>query len=303
MRIGLFGGSGAHTIEEVVERARTAHAHGFDTFWLAQVMGLDAMTALAIVGREVPEIRLATAVVPIQGRHPLPLAISALTVADAVGPGRFTLGLGVTHPSVSENWFGVPYRGIVDMCGDVLVALEGFFSEQRRADVDSERFSVHASVAVRAEAPGIILAAMGPRMVRLAGTHTDGTLTWMSGPVSVKRVADQLREAAAAAGRPDPRVAVGIPVCVTDDVDATRVQMAKYMDMAANMPAYRRQLEIEGVEQPVDIAVIGDEDEVDRQLQRFVDAGTTELCANLVGSHDDVERTMQHLARRNRSAG
>lgn len=302
MRIGLFGGSGAHTVDDVVSRARTAQELGFRTFWLAQVTGLDAMVALAVTGHEVPEIELATAVVPIQGRHPLPLALSALTVADAVGPGRFTLGLGVTHPSVSESWFGEPYRGIVDTCADVLVALEGFFSDARRADVDSDRFSVHAATPIRAQAPGIVLAAMGPRMVRLAGRHTDGTLTWMSGPVAVRRVAEQLRDAAADAGRPEPRVAVGIPVCVTDDVEATREMMSKYMDMAANMPAYRRQLDIEGVERAVDIAIVGDEAEVDRRLAEFAAAGATEICANVIGTPGDVERTMAHLSDLCRSA-
>jgi 5,10-methylenetetrahydromethanopterin reductase len=298
MRIGFFGGSDAPTLDAVVASAQRAHERGFDTLWLPQVTGLDALVALAVVAREVPTIELATAVVPIQGRHPLPLALAALTVADAAGPGRFTLGLGVTHPSVSEGWFGVPYRGIVDACGEVLAALQGLFSEARRADVDGEHLRVHASTTIRAAAPGIVLAAMGPRMVGLAGTHADGTLTWMSGPEAVRSVAARLHVAASAAGRPAPRVAVGIPVCVTDDAPSRRAEMARYMDMAARMPAYRRQLDIEGVAQPVDLAVVGTEAEVDEHLDRFVAAGMTELCANIIGSPEDVERTMAHLASR-----
>ncbi|MEO5843117.1 MAG: TIGR03564 family F420-dependent LLM class oxidoreductase [Acidimicrobiales bacterium] len=298
MRIGFFGGSDVPTLDAVVVSARRAHERGFDTFWLPQVTGLDALVALAVVAREVPVIELATAVVPIQGRHPLPLALAALTVADAAGPGRFTLGLGVTHPSVSEGWFGVPYRGIVDACGEVLAALQGLFSESRRADVDGEHLRVHASTTIRAAAPGIVLAAMGPRMIRLAGTHADGTLTWMSGPEAVRLVATRMCVAASAAGRPAPHVAVGIPVCVTDDAPSTRAKMARYMDMAARMPAYRRQLDIEGVPQPVDLAVVGTEAEVDEHLDRFVAAGMTELCANIVGSPEDVERTMAHLGSR-----
>lgn len=298
MRIGFFGGSDAPSVDAVVASARSAHRHGFDTYWLPQVTGLDALVALAAVAREVPDIELATAVVPIQGRHPLPLALSALTVADAAGPGRFTLGLGVTHPSVSEGWFGVPYRGIVDACGEVLAALQGLFSPERRADVDGQHLRIHAGTSIRAAAPGIVLAAMGPRMIELAGTRADGTLTWMSGPEAVRVVASRLQVAAAGAGRPSPRVAVGIPVCVTDDAAATRERMAGYMDMAARMPAYRRQLDIEGVARPVDLAVVGTEDEVDAHLDRFVEAGMTELCANIVGSPEDTARTMAHLARR-----
>ncbi|CAB4753785.1 unannotated protein [freshwater metagenome] len=298
MRIGFFGGSNVPTLDAVVASARRAHDHGFDTFWLPQVTGLDALVALAVVAREVPTIELATAVVPIQGRHPLPLALAALTVADAAGPGRFTLGLGVTHPSVSEGWFGVPYSGIVDACGEVLTALSGLFSDGRRADVDGRHLQVHASTAIRAAAPGIVLAAMGSRMIRLAATHADGTLTWMSGPEAVRSVAGRLQVAAAAAGRPAPRVAVGIPVCVTDDAASTRARMATYMNMAARMPAYARQLAIEGVAQPVDLAVVGSETQVDAHLDRFAAAGMTELCANIVGAPEDVARTMAHLARR-----
>lgn len=298
MRIGWFGGSDAPTLDAVVASARRAHASGFDTFWLPQVTGLDALVALAVVAREVPTIELATAVVPIQGRHPLPLALSALTVADAAGPGRFTLGLGVTHPSVSEGWFGVPYSGIVDACEEVLTALHGFFSAERRADVDGEHLRVHASVAIQAPAPGIVLAAMGPKMVRLAGTLADGTLTWMSGPNGVRAVAAGLRDAAAGVGRPAPRVAVGIPVCVTDAPAPVRERLATYMNRSAQMPAYRRQIDIEGVETPVDLAVVGTEEEVDEHLDRFIAAGMTELCANVVGTPDEVARTIVVLNRR-----
>jgi 5,10-methylenetetrahydromethanopterin reductase len=298
MRIGFFAGSGVPSLDAAVAAARRAHDAGFDTFWLPQVTGLDALVALAVVAREVPHIELATAVVPIQGRHPLPLALAALTVADAAGPGRFTLGLGVTHPSVSEGWFGTPYRGIVDACGEVLTALTGLFSDDRRADVDGEHVRIHASTALRAPAPGVVLAAMGPRMIGLAGTHADGTLTWMSGPEAVRVVADRLRAVALEAGRPAPRVAVGIPVCVTDRPDAARARMSGYLDMAARMPAYRRQLDIEGVAQPVDLAVVGNEAEVDAHLDRFVAAGMTELCANIVGDPEETERTMAHLATR-----
>jgi 5,10-methylenetetrahydromethanopterin reductase len=240
----------------------------------------------------VPDICLATSVVPIQGRHPLPLALAALTVADAAGPGRFTLGLGVTHPTVSEGWFGVPYRGIVDACAETLEALDGLFSPARRADVDGEHLRVHAPTAIAAEAPQVVLAAMGPRM---AGSRADGTLTWMTGPRGVAAIAPGLRDAAAAAERPAPRLAVGIPVCVTDSRAKARERLAPIMERSALMPAYSRQIAIERVEAPVDLAVVGTEDEVAEHLGRFADAGMTELCANLLGTPEDVERSAAFL--------
>lgn len=298
MKLGWYGGSDIPTVDVAVERARVARDAGFGTFWIPQVTGLDALVTLAVVGREVPDIHLATAVVPIQGRHPLPLALAALTVADAAGPGRFTLGLGVTHPPVSEGWFGVPYRGIVGVCDEVLTALAGLFSNERRADIDGNHLAVHAGTTIAAAAPSVIVAAMGPRMVALAGAKADGTLTWMTGPRGLAAIAPALRAAAEAAGRPAPRVAVGIPVCVTDDVTAARARLALFMTRSSTMPAYRRQIEIEGVASPDDLAVVGDEDIVARHLDRFEEAGMTELCANLLITPDDIDRTAAFLTGR-----
>lgn len=298
MKIGWFAGIDSPTLDELVARAKRASASGFDTFWLPQVTGFDALVALAVVAREVPKLELATGVVPIQGRHPLPLALAALTVADAAGPGRFTLGLGVTHPSISEGWFGIPYKGIVDQCGEWLTVLNGLFSEERRVDFDGAHLNVHAATLLRGPAPGLLVAAMGPKMVHLAGTKADGTLTWMTGPKGVAVIAQGLRAAAEAAGRPAPRVAVGIPICVTDDVASTRTEMRKYLDMAVRMPAYRRQLDIEGLAAPADLAIVGSEAAVGEQLDRFIAAGMTELCANVVGSPEDVARTFAYLGGR-----
>ena len=294
--LGWFAGSDAVTVNDAVARARAARAAGFDTFWYPQVTGLDALVTLAVVAREVPDIRFATAVVPIQGRHPLPLALAALTLAEVAGPGRFTLGLGVTHPSVSEGWFGVRYRGIVDACAEWLDALNGLFSKDRRADIEGAHVSVRAATSLKAEAPGIVLAALGPRMVDLAGARSDGTLTWMTGPIGVGLIAPRLRAAAAGASRPAPRVAVGIPVCVTDDVVGARTRLASMMDRSATMPSYRRQVDAEGVDAPVDLVVLGDEVAVAAHLDRFRDAGMTELCANVVGNPEEKARTAAFLA-------
>jgi alkanesulfonate monooxygenase SsuD/methylene tetrahydromethanopterin reductase-like flavin-dependent oxidoreductase (luciferase family) len=139
---------------------------------------------------------------------------------------------------------------------------------------------------------------MGPRMVHLAGSHADGTLTWMTGPRGVAAISPGLRAAAEAAGRPAPRVAVGIPVCVTDDAAAARARLGPIMDRSSLMPAYRRQIDLEGVEAPVDLAIVGDEDAVAAHIERFLEAGMTELCANLLGTPEDKARTADLLVAR-----
>lgn len=304
MRIGLYANRMSPTVEDAVEQARRAAAAGLGAAWYPQLTGLDALTALAVVAREVPDLHLGTAVVPIQGRHPLPLAMQALTVADVAGPGRFTLGLGVTHPPLSEGWFGVPYRGIVEHCAEVLEALDGLLSGDRRADVDGDHVRTHVAVTLATEAPSVVLAALGPRMVDLAGRRTDGTIVWMTGPNALGRdITPRLQDAAAAAGRPAPRVVVGIPVCVTDDVAAARDRLAPRMERSASMPSYRRQVEAEGVDHPVELAVVGDEDAVAEGLDAFVRAGMTELYADIVGTSEERQRTRQLLAAGSLGAG
>ena len=110
MRIGIFGGDTAgRTIDDVIEHARLAEAAGFSSYSLPQIFALDAMGVLAIVGREVPRITLATGVVPTYGRHPLTMAQQALTVQAASG-GRFKLGIGLSHQMVIEGMFGLSFE-------------------------------------------------------------------------------------------------------------------------------------------------------------------------------------------------
>jgi F420-dependent oxidoreductase-like protein len=297
MRIGLFGRTGGTTVGRAVEEAQAAAADGFGAFWYPQVAGLDALTTLAVIAREVPQLHLGTSVVPIQGRHPLPLAMQALTVADAAGPDRFTLGIGVTHAMVSEGWFGVPYRGIVDACAETLTALGGLLSPSRRADVDGSHVSVHAAVPLGTPPPGLVLAALAPRMVELAGRSADGTVTWMTGSRALaEQIAPRLRAAAQDAGRPAPRIIVGAQICVTDDLSAAREHLRPQMERSAIMPSYRRQLHAEGLTDPVDLALVGDASTVAARLGEFEAAGMTELCADVVGTAADQRQTREFLS-------
>lgn len=296
MRVGTFNATSLGSVDDALAWSRAAATAGFDTLWFPQVMGLDVLVALAVVGREVPDVHLGTAVVPIQGRHPLPLALQALTVTSAAGPGRVTVGLGVTHAAISEGWMGIPYRGIVDACAEVVTALNGLLGPDRRADVDGAHVTVHAAAMIDAPAPSLMLAGLAPRMVGLAGSRTDGTITWMTGPTTLGRdITPALRAAAERAGRDAPRVVVGIPVCVTDDDAGARARVASLMARSASMPAYARQMAAEGLTDPVDLVVLGGEDAVSARLDAYRAAGMTELCANVVGSPDEQARTTEFL--------
>jgi 5,10-methylenetetrahydromethanopterin reductase len=294
--VSVWGGSDATTVEAVVARVRAAASEGFASIWFPQTAGLDALTALAVAAVSVPGIRLGTAVVPIQGRHPIPLAQQALTVADAAGPGRFTLGVGVTHALVSEGWYGVPYRDVVALCEEELEALDGLLSTRRQADVEGAHLTARLTLSVPAAPPGLVVAALGPKMLRLAGRLSDGTVTWMTGPKTrASQVVPQIRAAAAEAGRPAPRVIAGLPICVTGSREEARDRIRPILAGSARMASYGRQLATEGLDDPADLACIGDEAEVAGRLAPLEGIGVTELLANVLGTEEEVARTRSFL--------
>ena len=294
--LSVWGGADTTTVDAVVTRVRAAATEGFASIWFPQTAGLDALTALAVAAVKVPGIRLGTAVVPIQGRHPIPLAQQALTVADAAGPGRFTLGVGVTHAVVSEGWYGVPYRGVVDLAEEELEALDGLLSTRRQADVGGTHLTARLTLSVPVDPPGLVVAALGPRMLRLAGRFSDGTVTWMTGPRTLaSQVVPQITTAAAEAGRAAPRVIAGLPICVTSNREEARDRARPILAGSARMPSYGRQLAAEGLDDPVDLACIGDESEVADRLSSLAGIGVTELLANVIGTEEEVARTRSFL--------
>jgi len=295
--ISLWGGADAVTIDAVVERVRSTADAGLGAMWFPQTAGLDILTALAVAAYAVPGIKLGTAVVPIQGRHPIPLAQQALSVADAAGPNRFTLGVGVTHAVVSEGWYGIPYRGIVDLCAEEVQALAALLGPDRHVDLVGQHLVARMTIGLRVAPPELVLAALGPRMLEIAGRFADGTVTWMTGPKTLAQsIVPRIRQAAASAGRPSPRVIAGLPVWLTDSPDEARTKLAPSMAGAATMPSYRAMLASEGVGDPTEIALVGNQATIQAGLARLEDSGVTELLANLAGPPEEQVRTRAFLA-------
>jgi len=259
--VSLWAGAGHETVADVVAAVQRASDAGARGIWLPQTLSLDALTALALAAQAVPGINIGTAVVPIQGRHPIPLAQQALTVAQVAGPGRLTLGIGVTHPAVSEGFFGIPYRQVVDLCREQLQALQGLLGPEHRCDLAGDHITARGSVMIDAPTPSLVVAALGPRMLELAGSYADGTVTWMTGPKTLaEKIVPVITAAAASAGRASPRVIAGLPVCVTDGIPAARDLVRPRIEGAARFPSYRRMLGDEGLADLADLAIIGDAD-------------------------------------------
>lgn len=292
MRIGINGSGSANSVEGVVAAARQAADSGFDSFWLAQIFGVDALTALAIAGREVPGIELGTAVVPIQPRHPQMLAAQALTTQVATG-GRLTLGIGLSHQMVVESMWGYSYAKPASYLVEYLEALVPMLRGEQ-ADVHGEQVTAVASVQVEGSTPPpLLIAALGPRMLKIAGSIGAGTITWCTGPRTVAdHIAPTINAAASEAGHGAPRIVVSLPVCVTDDADAARAEIAKGLTMYGQLPSYRAMLDREGVDGPADIALVGDEDTVRQQLEVIAASGATDFAAAVSArTPDETDRT------------
>ncbi len=299
MRIGVGTNQAARgraaTIDELIEQVATYARHGFDKVVFAQLQGPDVLTVIALAGRVVPEIELETAVVPVYPRHPVALAQQALTTQAAIG-GRLTLGIGLSHRPVVENVWGLSFERPVEYMQEYLAILQPLLHGQG-VEFSGRRFKSHVQLALpEIKAPSVTLAALGERMLRLAGEQTDGTATWMVGPKTLAaHVTPIITEAARNAGRPAPRIIVGLPICVTDDPEAARARAARAFERYGQLPSYKAMLDREGAANPADVAVVGSEADVERQLAEIESAGGTELNASVFGSAEEQQRTFAFL--------
>ncbi len=296
MRLGLLLGDDGTGLEGLSSQASQASDAGLDSVWLSQIFGLDALTALAVVGREVPRLELGTAVVPTYPRHPAVLAAQALTT-QAATHGRLTLGVGLSHQVVIESIFGYSFDHPLRHMREYLSILAPLVREGNAAfEGETVRWTGAIEVAGATPFP-ILLAALGPGMLRLAGEKADGTVTWMTGPATIaSHVAPTITRSAADASRPSPRVVVSLPLCVTDDEPGARDRANEVYSVYGQLPSYRAMLDREGAAQPGDIAVVGDEAAVRGQIRQLGDNGATDFVAALYGGSRARARTMELLA-------
>ena len=295
MRIGLITGArgAAAELHSLIREFVQAEEDGFDSIWLPQISsgpGFDALTALSLAASKTSTIAVGTAVVPIFPIHPLTLAKHALTAQIASG-GRMTLGVGLSHRPAIEDVMGLSYERPARHMEEYLNVLRPLLDDGN-VDFHGRFFNVTA----KADVPGalpvpVIIAALAPMMLRIAGERADGTFTWMAGAKTVKsHVAPRINRAAESADRPPPRICVGMPLAVTGDPQAAREQAAKTYERYGQLTNYRRMLDLEGVEGPSEVALIGNEDEVTEQLKAYAEAGATDFLASVfpVGTDEDA---------------
>jgi F420-dependent oxidoreductase-like protein len=283
--------------DHMVAQVASLRDAGIQSAWASQIFAYDALTAIAAIGREVPGIDFGTAVIPTYPRHPVMLAGQALTVQAATG-GRLTLGIGLSHQVVIENVFGHsfdrPARHMREYLSILVPLLEG---EPAAFTGETLRASTFGPLQIAAPPPPVLVAALGRTMLNIAGRMASGTVTWMTGPATIENhIIPTIQEAAAKAGRPEPRIGVGLPVCVTDDVDAAREKASQVFAIYGQLPSYRAMLDREGAGGPADVAIVGTESAVVQEVRRLADIGVTDFCGAPFGSADQIKASVGALA-------
>ena len=303
MRIGVFVGASVAdmmTLEDLLARIKQAEDDGFDSFWIPHISarGYDALTVLAMAGMQTSRIELGVGVVPTYPRHPAALAQQALTTATATG-GRFILGIGPSHRPGMEEGFGIPYDRPALHTREYLSVMRPLLDEGA-VQFNGEFFNCNLELAsLERPACPILVSALAPQMLNIAGQLADGTVTWMAGPRTIEsHITPRISRAAEHSGREVPRVTVGLPTAVTDDENAGRQKAAESYARYGELVNYRRVLDIEGVESPAEVAVIGNEASIQRQLEVFAEGGATDFVGNIFdvsGEPESAQRAYEAL--------
>lgn len=295
MKLGVFYGPSGdlHGIDGLIEDLRRVADAGFPSYWIPQMpMGIDALTALAVAGAAVPDIELGTAVVPTYPRHPLVLAQQASTVSAVIGD-RLALGIGLSHKVVIEKQYGLNFDKPVRHLREYLEVLNPAL-DQEAVKFKGETLSAgNPPLLPGTPRPSLLVAALGPQMLKLTGRMADGTITWMTGTMTLaEHTRPTIDASAEAAGRPRPRVVAGVPIACTDDIEGTRAYAAKAFSIYGRLPSYRAMLDREGLAGPEDFCIIGNEDHVAERLHSIVGAGADDvICSEFALNSDDKART------------
>jgi F420-dependent oxidoreductase-like protein len=305
MRLGLMVGPERGRFATKVERmcadARWAEEAGFSSIWTPQIPDeFDALTAATVMGLQTSSIEIGTAVVPIQTRHPIALLQQALST-QAVLRGRLALGLGVSHHWIVDDMLGLPFDRPVAQLSSTLDVLDQGLAGPGQVDVENEHFRIHNPLSVTDITPTpVLLAALGPKMLRIAGERTDGTILWLADERAIgTHIAPAITTAAEGAGRPAPRIVAGVPVCLCgdDEVDVAVARANRVLSEAEVSPSYQKLLDRGDARTVGDILAAGSETAVEKRLRSFADAGATDLSIRVVPIGEDRDALLASMHR------
>jgi F420-dependent oxidoreductase-like protein len=278
MRIGINGGG--NSADRIVEQAQQAEADGFTSLWYASAVFGDPLTPMALAGKATTKIELGTSVLQTYTCHPVLQANRAAATAATMGRPGLTLGVGPSHAPVIEGMFGLSYDKVGAHTEEYVQVLAPLLRSEG-VSVNGEHFKVNVPTVAKLPQPvSFMISALAPRLLRVAGEYTDGTILWMANGKSIaSHVAPRITKAAANAGRPAPRIVAGLPVAVCDDEAEGRAAAAKQFAGYGVLPNYRRILDIGEAPGPGDAAIVGDEASVTAQITALFEAGATDVWA------------------------
>ncbi|MDP7726374.1 LLM class F420-dependent oxidoreductase [Mycobacterium sp. TY814] len=284
--IGAERGDMARKVAKLVADIEWAEAAGLDTAWMPQVPDdFDCLTMVSLMAAHTSRIELGTAVVPLQAQHPIALARQALSV-HAVATGRLALGVGPSHHWIIRDMLGLAYEKPAAYTRDYLQVLNAAITGPGPVDVENDSFAVHSPTVLAADPPmPVLVAALGPVMLQLAGELADGTVLWMADERAIgDHIAPKITKAAADAGRPAPRIVAGIPVCLCApaEVGAAKERANRILGEAEVSPNYQRLLERGDARDVGDLCAAGDPEQILARMRRFADAGVTDLSVRLL---------------------
>lgn len=289
--IGAERGDMARKVSKLAADIEWAESAGLDTAWMPQVPDdFDCLTMVSLMAAHSSRIELGTAVVPLQAQHPIALARQALST-HAVAGGRLALGVGPSHHWIIRDMLGLPYEKPAAYTRDYLQVLNAAIAGPGSVDVENDSFTVHNPTVLAADPPmPVLVAALGPVMLQIAGGLADGTVLWMADERAIgDHIAPKITKAAADAGRPAPRIVAGIPVCLCEPsrVDEAKNRANRILGEAEVSPNYQRLLERGDAQDVGDLCAVGDEAGILARMRRFADAGVTDLSVRLLPIGDN----------------
>jgi probable F420-dependent oxidoreductase len=313
MGLSAYVGVG-RSLETALQRVELAERSGYEAVYITHIAGRDSLTTLMAYASRTERMRLGTGVMPIYSRTPVATAQSFATLDEFSG-GRAVIGLGVSHRPAVEAWYGTeigkPGTEMREYLGIVRAVLRGEDPPQ------GERFHSHfhfAGFEPRADIP-IYVAALSPRMLRLAGELADGVMLWLCVPEYIERVVvPSVREGREKAGKSLDgfEVVAAVPSAVTGEPDEARDRLRNELNPYFNLPFYRKMLERSGFEQEISdfdergieaisdrfldsLAAIGSGEEAAAAVRRYREAGVTSPAIGGV-SKTDFDATLEALA-------
>ena len=219
------------SLPDHADLVRALPSWGYTDVWSSEVAGTDAFTPLALASTWTDRLRLGTAIVSAFTRGPALLAMSAAALAEAA-PGRFVLGLGAASPAVVTSWNGIgfdrPYLHTRDVLRVVRAALAGERVSLAGPTLTVEGFRLERPPI---DAPPILLAALRPQMLALAGREADGAILNWLGAADVARCV-------AAVDAPGAEIVARIFVCPTEDTHHARAVGRRLIAAYLTVPAY-----------------------------------------------------------------